>query len=92
MEQSDLERELEQEIYGNRLLVLLEGEEGFKQVILGPEHFKKVSDAVVDGKVVIPAIVDQLETVMITTGEEILPVELFEGMRDFYEENELEAD
>lgn len=89
--QSDLEKELEQEIYGHRLLVLLQGEEGFKQVIFSPEHFKKVSDAVVDGRIAIPAIVDSIETVMITTGEEVLPTDWFDGMRDFYEENELEA-
>lgn len=64
MEQSPLEKELEQIVYGHRLLILLETNEGFSQILLTKEHFKTVSDAVAKG----------------------FPLELFDGMSDFFEE------
>lgn len=82
-EQSELERKLEDLIYTNRLLVLLEDNNGFNQVRLNPTQFKKVSDAICikTGR----RRKDGTQPVWVSLGRQISK-EPFELMEDFYEE------
>lgn len=81
MKQTPLEAALEKEIYVDRLLVLLEQADGFRQVILTPAQFKKVSDAcIVEG-----GLIDKggMQQVSVELGEDVIDKKPFEGMRDF---------
>lgn len=89
-EQTPLEKELESEVYVNRMLILLETDDGFAQVFLTPKHFKSVSDAIARGFTLVSKDGPH-ETIDMLLGDERLPPELFEGMRDFYEEDLPEA-
>lgn len=74
-----------------RLLVLMENEEGgFNQVILTPEQFKKVSDAVTTDDVVPDEEKEDLragfEVQPVRLGEQEITAEAFLGMESFYED------
>lgn len=89
--QTDLEKKLEQAIYTNRMIVLLEHEDGFRQFIFTPEHFKKVSDAVAAGykKVDTHKTEEGEHDVLdVEMSDEVIPLEPFEGLQDFYEEED----
>mgnify|MGYP007071602673 CR=1 FL=1 len=90
MMQNDFEKALEQEIWSNRMIVLLEKDEGFVQVLFTPEHFNRVSDAVARGFEVLERD-GVIEVFDMKIGEEVIPKEQFEGMRDHYEEDVFEA-
>lgn len=81
MKQSPFEQELENEIYTDRLLLLLEQDDGFRQVILTKAQFKKVSDACLSYEG--PRNAEGLQYVNVLLGEVVIPKESFEGMRDF---------
>ena len=69
------------------MLVFLETDEGFAQVLLTPEHFKKVSDAIAKGFPLVKKEGDQ-ETLNMQISEDMLPKDLFEGMTDIYDEED----
>lgn len=79
--QSKLEEELEQTIYGNRMLVLLESGNEFFQIIFTAEHFKKVSDAVASEFQVISKDKDT-EVIDLLMGDTGISNIHFEGMSD----------
>ena len=83
--QSDLEKELEREIYSNRMLVLLEQEEGFVQVLLTPRGFKEVSDAIAKSFPLV-RMDGENEVLDMRTTDEFIPLEHFEGLQDFYDD------
>lgn len=90
MEQSPLEKEIEQAVYGLRLLVLAECEQQecgggrhFHQIVLTSEQFKKVSDVVFTSTG--PPDKDGYEEGVLRLTEETVGYEPFEGMLDFYE-------
>ena len=89
MDQSELEREIEQDIYGFRLLVLTESAEGFRQVLLDADQFKKVSDAIIV-EITSPKDEHGIEEVRLRLGNPLLPSQPFEGMRDLYPQSYLE--
>lgn len=80
--QTPFEEELEQAIYGKRLLVLMEHDDGFSQVLLDAVQFKKVSDAII--KEVVSRHENNKEVVSLLWGDTRIPIEHFEGMADFY--------
>lgn len=85
--QTELEKSIEDEIYLNRLLVLLETPDGgFQQVRLNKQMFKAMSDACVVSKT--PAREDGLEMCQMSFGEKILEGTQFDGMRDYYPEED----
>ena len=45
-EQTDIEKELEQELYGYKTILVTECENGFRQVMLSAEQFKQISDII----------------------------------------------
>lgn len=65
---------------GQRLLVLLECGDVFKQVILAPKQFKKVSDAVLRDEME----PDErgIQDVLISLGDLEIEAEVFDGMED----------
>ncbi len=79
-------RNFQDELYGLRLLVLMEEEDGkFYQVMLNQAQFKKVSDAictVVESEDMRPG----FEMTSVETSDEGLDADIFIGMEDFYEE------
>lgn len=80
MKQTPLEAQLEQEIYVDRLLVFLEDKDGFRQVILTPEQFKKVSDAcILDAT---PPDERGFQSAEINLGDKVLDKRPFENMND----------
>lgn len=84
--QTELEKEIEHEIYTNRMLVLLETDDGgFQQIRLNKQMFKAVSDACVISKT--PPREDGLEMCQMSFGEKILEGGQFDGMRNYYEED-----
>lgn len=85
--QTQLEEALENEVYVDRLLVLLEDEKGFRQVRLTKSQFKAVSDACINQ--VVSTDTDGFENVLIALGNTVPGKDLFEGMRDFYEQEEI---
>lgn len=83
--QSEFEKELESEIYVDRLLVLLEQDSGFRQVLLSKSKFKQLSDLCVEEFGQIDPIT-KLQDVSISLGDELLTNKTpFEGMRDWTE-------
>ncbi len=65
--------EIYEEIYENRLLVFLETgpqTNKYHQVLLNSEHFKKVSDAVTNGRISIEDAREGFEVVEFPTSEE----------------------
>lgn len=87
--QTDYEKELEQELYGSRLLVLLECEGHFHQVALDNKQFKKVSDAVANAISPDPKN-PGMEVAAIRMSRLAVPADALQGMRDFYTKAELE--
>lgn len=87
--QNEFEKELEQEIYGLRLLVLLECESEcqdgrhFHQVTLNSKAFKAVSDAVF--RPTTPKDEEGFQQGLVDLSEDTLAAEPFENMRDIYE-------
>lgn len=65
---------------GSRLLVLLECGDVFKQVILRPGQFKKVSDAVINDSM--DPDENHIQSVQITLGEIEIDAEQFDEMDD----------
>lgn len=80
--QSDLEKELEQQIYGLRLLILLECDKDcedtrhFHQVIVDDVQFKRISDAIFSVK----HKEGDREIGEVNLSVRTLPLEPFEGM------------
>lgn len=67
-------------LFDNRCIVLFEKPDGFHQVMLTPEMFKKVSDAIVR-RVISPATEGDRETVeLLLDTDRVLAKSLFEGM------------
>lgn len=88
-EQTPLEAELEQTVYGSRLIVMLECDGHFHQVALNNGQFKKVSDAI--ARAIIPDVQNpERENVAIRMTTNRVDAEHFLGMADFYSEQELE--
>lgn len=80
MKQSPLEDSLEREIYAERLLLFLEHEDGFRQVMLNGAQFKQVSDAIITNATE-PDERD-MQTADVMLGERVLDKALFEDMSD----------
>lgn len=66
-------------LYEDRLLVFLERKDGFRQVILTPTQFKKVSDAIIVTQSV-PSEKGDQEVEINLDDERTIPTALFEGM------------
>lgn len=80
--QTTLEEELESAVYTDRLLVFLECEEGFRQVILTPEQFKKLGDVVIHQDLGTDA--DGLQKATFNLNlDKAIPKEKFEFMTDY---------
>lgn len=79
--QTPIEKAIQDELYVDRLLVVLEEDDGFRQVLLTKEMFKAVSDACVQNVTEFDA--DGLQDVGIALGDQLIPKEPFDGMRDF---------
>lgn len=79
--QTPVEKELEDALYTDRLLVLIESEEGFRQVILTQAQYHKVGDIIClsstpntrGGK-----------NVLMREGRRVIDAEQFDGMLDYY--------
>lgn len=86
--QTDIEKALQEVLNVDRLLVFLEYPEGFRQMKLDKRQFKQMSDAISrkTGK----TLRNGLEEVLIVYDDEREPIphKYFEGMRDFYPEED----
>jgi hypothetical protein len=77
-------RDFSQELYGLRTLVMMEVEDGkFYQVILTPEQFKKVSDAIFVPQPTFDKLKDGMQVGTVQTADVGLDADLFIGMSDF---------
>lgn len=89
-DQTPIEKELEEAVYTDRVIVLLEYDDGFHQVCLTPKQFKAVCRAIA-GKI------DKEETdgligVSLLVGEETIPDVFFNGMQTHYTDEELDLE
>lgn len=89
-EQTPIEKALEKAVYTDRVIVLLEYDDGFHQVCLTQKQFKDVCRAIA-GKI------DKEETdglvgVSLFVGEETIPDTFFNGMQTHYTNEELDVD
>ena len=89
MEQTELEKELESSIYGLRLLVLMENDNGFDHIMLTKEQFKKVSDAIVVESKGFDS--EGMEHCTMRFGIQTSSKEPFEGMEDSYTQEYLDS-
>jgi hypothetical protein len=86
--QTKLEKEIESEIYNLRMIVLFENRDGFHQVLLNKKQFKKISDAACSN-LTKPDKEGKQEGTLSFSGK-ALPLDLFEGMKDFYPQEYIE--
>lgn len=81
-ERTPLEEALDKQFFVDRMLVLLEGEEGFRQILLTHEQFRKVGDAVIYKDLGTDK--DKMQHVEFRMNlDTVLPKHLFEDMVDY---------
>lgn len=80
-----LEEELLHVMYGMRLIVLLENEDGFRQFRFNQEQFKAVSDAVAKAVGMVPdPNREHHEIGNLELSDEKIDLKHFEGLADYY--------
>ena len=78
-------------LYENRLIVLMENidEGSFKQILLSPEGFKKVSDAIFANEIVErDGVRKGVDLVRVTTGVREIPSDIFDGFSSIDDDDE----
>ena len=86
--QTELEKSLQRELSISRLLVVLECGGHFHNIALSALQLKMVSDAI--ALAVQPDPADPKgELVQLRLGASVIPADVFEGMQDYYTEEEL---